>query len=82
MTYAFSGGSLATFYAAAFSAHVGDRYENPAKGFASRFVTFEDSARLEFMTSRTAALRPTEFGAQRMGLTHIAISLRSEAAVD
>lgn len=74
--------TMCAFYAAAFSAHVGDRYENPAKGFASRFVTFQDGARLEFMTSRTLALQPAVPGAQRMGLTHIAISLGSEAAVD
>lgn len=37
---------------------------------------------LELVTSRMLALQPTEPGAQRMGLTHLAISLGSEAAVD
>ncbi len=73
---------LCQFYVRFFGAEIGVRYDNPAKGFASRFLRFGDGARLEVMT--TTALEPARHqpGAQRMGLTHFAISLGSEAAVD
>jgi lactoylglutathione lyase len=73
---------MCAFYADAFGATVGPLYENERNGFASRFVTLESGARLEFMTTRE--LDPVVYmpGAQRMGLTHIALSLGSEAAVD
>lgn len=70
------------FYARAFGARIGPLYENPAKGFASRFVTLDSGARLEFMTTRTQEPVRHAPGAQRMGLTHLAISLGSEDAVD
>jgi lactoylglutathione lyase len=74
--------SMCAFYAETFGATVGPRYENEGKGFASRFLAFETGARLELMTTRS--LRPVrhEPGAQRMGLTHLALSLGSEGAVD
>ena len=74
--------TLCDFYARHFGASVGALYENPAHGFRSRFLGFGDGARLEVMS--TTQLAPVEHapGAQRMGLTHLAISLGSEAAVD
>jgi len=73
---------LAGFYERYFGATVGDKYVNAAKGFESRFVSFEAGARLEIM--RTTTLKPVEYeaGAQRMGLTHFAVSLGSEKSVD
>jgi lactoylglutathione lyase len=73
---------LAGFYARYFAATIGAAYTNPAKGFASRFVTFASGARLELM--QTTTLEPARHapGAQRMGLTHLAIALGSEARVD
>ena len=70
------------FYTTFFDGQAGPVYENPAKGFASRFVTFDSGARLEIMT--TSLLNPVAVtaGAQRMGLTHLALALDSEAAVD
>lgn len=75
-------GRLAQFYAKYLGADVGSLYANPAKGFESRFLTFAGGARLELM--RTSTLRPARYerGAQRMGLTHIAISLGAEGRVD
>lgn len=73
---------LALFYAKYFDAHVGDRYTNPSKGYESRFLTFESGARLELMKTSTLRPVPHEPGAQRMGLTHLAISLGSEHRVD
>ena len=74
--------AMSAFYAEVFGAAVGPLYENASKGFASRFITLESGARLELMS--TCMLQPVslEAGAQRMGLTHLAISLGSEAAVD
>lgn len=74
--------SLCSFYASTFGATVGPLYENKAKGFRSRFVSFESGARMELM--QTTQLRPVEHepGAQRMGLTHVALSLGSEEAVN
>lgn len=73
---------LASFYCKYFHAKVGDRYLNPDKGFESRFVTFEDGTRLEIM--RTTSILPVRHqpGAQRMGLTHLALSLGSVEQVD
>src|SRR5512139_2671612 len=74
--------AVCAFYAHHFGASVGPLYRNEAKGFASRFLSFEGGARIEAMT--TTALAPTLHapGAQRMGLTHVALALGSEAAVD
>ena len=73
---------LAGFYAKYLGADVGPVYANPARGFESRFLSFASGARLELMRSST--LRPARYerGAQRMGLTHLAISLGEERRVD
>jgi lactoylglutathione lyase len=73
---------LAGFYAKYLGASIGPAYRNAAKGFESRFVSFADGARLELMS--TTQLQPLAHdpGAQRMGLTHLALSLGSEGGVD
>lgn len=73
---------LATFYATYFGATIGEKYSNPAKQFESRFLSFESGARLELM--KTLMLEPTKHpaGAQRMGLTHFALSVGSEQRVN
>lgn len=73
---------LAAFYAKYFGASIGPRYTNPSRGYQSRFLTFEGGARLELMNTTT--LRPIrhDAGDQRMGLTHLAISLGAESRVD
>lgn len=73
---------LAGFYRTYFGAAVGPKYANAAKGFESRFLNFEDGARLELMSTRILQPLRHEPGAQRMGLTHLALSLGSEARVD
>jgi lactoylglutathione lyase len=74
--------SLSVFYRTYFGATVGDRYVNTSKGFESRFLTFDSGARLELM--RTTAMSPVKHApaAQRMGLTHLAVSVGSERVVD
>ncbi len=74
--------TMCRFYAAAFGAKIGPLYENPGKGYASRFLTLGGDARLELMTTRTLQPVAHEPGAQRMGLTHLAIALGSEDVVD
>ena len=73
---------LANFYAEYFGASVGSKYVNSSKGFESRFLIFQSGARLELM--KTSTLRPATYepGAQRMGMTHLALSLGSESRVD
>lgn len=70
------------FYQTYFGAVAGPRYTNAAKGFDSHFLSFSDGARIEAM--RTTTLTPVRIdgGAQRMGLTHFAVALGSEQAVD
>ena len=70
------------FYVDCFGAVAGSGYVNPAKGFASCFLSFGDGARIEAMTTSTLNPVAIEPGAQRMGLTHFALSLGSEGAVD
>lgn len=65
------------FYETYFGAVAGERYENPAKQFASYFLTFPDGgARLELMT-RTG-LQPQS---GLFGYDHLAVSVGSEAKV-
>jgi lactoylglutathione lyase len=73
---------LATFYAQFFGASIGPKYTNAAKGFESRFLSFENGARIELM--QTSSFEPVrlERGSQRSGLTHLAMALESEGRVD
>ena len=70
---------LAAFYARWFGARVGERYENPRKGFASRFLEFGGGVRLEVMTRTDVHARSP---GEQLGLAHIAITVGDEAAVD
>lgn len=70
------------FYVDYFNAVAGPGYRNSTKGFESVFLSFGDGARIEFMKTTTLAPVKIDPGAQRMGLTHFAISVGSEANVD
>ena len=70
------------FYASYLGATVGPPYRNPAKQFESRFLTFGDGARLEVMQTTALTLVRADPGAQRLGLTHLAVSVGSEDAVE
>lgn len=72
---------LAAFYARHFGAAVGERYVNAARGFTSRFLSFGEGARLELMSS-AQRLPVQEPAAERMGLTHLALSVGSKQRVD
>jgi lactoylglutathione lyase len=71
--------ALAAFYAHWFGARIGARYENPRKGFASRFLEFAGGARLEIMARGDIAARGE---GEQLGLAHLAIAVGDEAAVD
>lgn len=74
---------LVQFYSKYFNATAGARYVNPAKGFESRFVNFEGGgARLEVMQSTRVEAVKHAPGAQRMGRTHLAVSVGSDSGVD
>jgi lactoylglutathione lyase len=70
------------FYVSYFGATAGPAYVNPVKGFESCFLSFSDGARLEAMTTTSLPLVELPPGAQRLGLTHLAISVGSERLVD
>jgi lactoylglutathione lyase len=70
------------FYTSYFGATAGPAYRNPAKGFESCFLSFADGARLEVMRTTSLPLVELAPGAQRLGLTHLAISVGSERLVD
>jgi lactoylglutathione lyase len=71
--------TVAAFYARHFGARIGARYENPRKGFASRFLEFGSGARLELMTRVDVQERAAR---EQLGLAHVAIAVANEAAVD
>jgi lactoylglutathione lyase len=70
------------FYASYFGATAGPTYVNPVKGFESCFLSFADGARLEAMTTTSLSLVEFAPGVQRLGLTHLAISVGTERLVD
>jgi lactoylglutathione lyase len=70
------------FYVAYFGAAPGIEYMNPVKGFRSCFLSFAEGARIEVMTTTTLSPVSIESGAQRMGLTHLAIAVGSTMRVD
>ena len=73
---------LVDFYEKYFGAEAGSKYLNPAKGYESRFLSFEGGARIEVMRSST--LKPVKHapGTQRIGLAHLAISVGSIQRVE
>jgi lactoylglutathione lyase len=70
------------FYARHFGAAVGPRYENPAKGYASRFLAFGEGARIELMTGTGLVPRLGVQPARPQGLAHFALAVGSDAGVD
>jgi lactoylglutathione lyase len=70
------------FYTTYFGASAGAHYVNATKGFESCFLSFDGGARMEIMRTTTLSPVVAEPGAQRMGLTHIAIGLGSDQSVD
>jgi lactoylglutathione lyase len=70
---------LKAFYETYFEGQAGQKYTNPAKGFASYFLTFASGARLELM-QRTALAPPMLEPA--VGLAHLAFAVGSGERVE
>ena len=73
---------LRAFYERWLGAAAGDRYERRETGFASYFLSFGDGARLELMSRPDVPATEDSPYDQATGLTHLAVSLGSEARVD
>jgi lactoylglutathione lyase len=73
---------IVDFYTRYFAATPGAPYVNSKKGFESVFLTLSGGARIEVMSTTTLHPVKIEAGAQRMGLTHFAIAVGSDAIVD
>ena len=71
--------TVAAFYVKYFDARVGALYQNPRKGFESRFLEFDSGARLELMTRNDVNQRST---VEQLGLAHVALTVGGEARVD
>ena len=70
---------MRAFYVEALGGRAGQRYENPARGFSSCFVSFGEGARVELMPR---ADQDASAGAPAAGYAHIALALGSREAVD
>src|SRR5689334_14934013 len=73
---------LKTFYETYFAATAGNQYVNPAKQFASYFLTFATGARLELMQKPTIPASKNSQDTQFTGYIHLAFSVGSQAEVD
>jgi lactoylglutathione lyase len=70
------------FYARHFGATVGARYENPAKGYASRFLSLGEGARIEIMSGTGLVPRSEPVPQRLLGLAHFALAVGNEQQVD
>ncbi len=74
--------SLRHFYEHYFGAQAGARYDNPAKGFSSYFLSFDSGARLELMSRADIPVERVDPVLQRTGFIHLCFALGSVEAVD
>jgi len=77
------------FYERHLGARSGEKYENPAKGFESYFLSFDSGARLELMRKEGVDYPASSSGdptrlviSDQIGFAHLAFSVGSEAGVD
>jgi lactoylglutathione lyase len=73
---------LRDFYLRYFPVRCGERYENPAKGYASYFLYFDDGASIEIMQRADIPISLVEPPAQVCGYAHISVAVGSAEAVD
>jgi lactoylglutathione lyase len=72
--------TAADFWRQCFDAEIGEAYDSARRpGFASRFATLPDGARIELMSAPW--IQP-ETDVERQGWDHIALSLGSREAID
>jgi lactoylglutathione lyase len=75
------------FYRKYFGGVVHPLYHNPTKQFTSRFITFEDGARLEIMHRPDICVERNVgtvemFHVEHLGFTHLSFSVGSKEEVD
>ena len=71
------------FYRKYFGGNIQPLYHNPTKQFTSRFVTFEDGARLEVMNNpNVGTLTESMFHVEHLGIAHLSFSVGSKEKVD
>lgn len=73
--------ALKSFYQTWFGARSGDRYENPAHGFRSYFLSFTSGPRLELMQMPGIQEPGGSPSTQNYGWVHIAVQVDSPEAV-
>lgn len=71
--------AVAAFYAKYLDARIGALYQNPRKGFESRFLDFGSGARLEIMKRHDVSSRSAS---EQLGFAHVALTVGTEATVD
>ena len=71
--------AVSGFYAKYFAAKVGALYQNPRKGFESRFLEFAGGARLEVMRRADVTARGAD---ETLGFAHVALTVGDAATVD
>ena len=74
--------TMKDFYQHYFSARVGDKYENKAKGFNSYFLSFDSGPRLEIMSRDDIPDSKNDPYQQATGYIHLAMSVGSKQIVD
>ncbi|WP_019614208.1 VOC family protein [Psychromonas ossibalaenae] len=70
------------FYEHYFDAKSNEKYENPAKGFSSYFLTLPDGPRIELMNMDSVLMLPVNVYSQFIGMAHLAFSVGSEDKVN
>lgn len=73
---------LRDFYIKYFSARCGEKYENPAKGYASYFLYFDDGASIEIMQRADIPPSPVDAIIQATGYTHLSLAVGSVEEVE
>lgn len=71
---------LVRFYTDYFGASAGPEYENPRKGYRSRFLSFKTGATIEVAT--ISGLMDKHPDAHRVGYAHLAMSTGSVESID
>ena len=73
---------LRDFYLRYFSARAGERYENPAKGYSSYFLYFDDGASIEIMQRADIPPSGVDPLVQATGYSHLSLAVGSKEEVD
>jgi lactoylglutathione lyase len=73
---------LKGFYEKYFYSRCGEKYSNPAKGYESYFLSFDDGASIEIMCGADIPLSPVDPLSQATGYTHFSLAVGSVEEVD